>query len=85
MAKKAQQTYNNTYMGASRIKVDSAKLKGEEPRDQTRERSRDESKKRNNSEEKVETFESYKRVVQERAKKSWDDLLVPKHSVAEEF
>ena len=57
-AKKAQHKFGNTYMGASKIRVDLARLKGEEEnvqRDQTRERSRDMEKKKKND-EKIEVF-----------------------------
>ena len=57
-AKKAQHKFGNTYMGASKIRVDLARLKGEEEnvqRDSTRERSRDMEKKKKND-EKVEVF-----------------------------
>ena len=46
--------YNNTFMGTNKIRVDGARLKGEEQRDVTRERSRDKEKeKKKKSEEKV--------------------------------
>ena len=37
------------------------------------------------SEEKVKVFENYKKMIQEKAKKSWDDLIIPKHVKSDDF
>lgn len=71
---------DNTYMGASKIRVDNAKLKNHEEEEQSRQRSRDQSKKGKDRgvKDRLEVFESYKKMIEEKSKKSWDDLLVPK-------
>jgi multiple RNA-binding domain-containing protein 1 len=74
----AQKKFNNTFLGASKIRIEAARLRDEE--EPSRERSRDQSNQKPNSrqeKQKMEVFESYKQMVQERSKKSWDDLIVP--------
>lgn len=80
-----KKTYDNTYIGTTKVRIDIAKLKNEES--QSRERSRDQSKGKKHAKEqegKTRVFEDYKKMIQEKAKKSWDDLVVPDHKHFEE-
>lgn len=83
-ASKVKKTYDNTYVGTTKVRIDIAKLKDDES--QSRERSRDQSKgeKQGKQQEgKTKAFEDYKKIIQEKAKKSWDDLVVPDHRTFE--
>ena len=64
-ASKAKKMYDNTYLGASRIRIDNAKLRNEEEEQRDRERSRDQSNKGKESgvRQKLEVFENYKKMI----------------------
>lgn len=75
-----KQKYDNTYLGASKIRVEIARLPGQQQEHEERSRTRDklDQKKDKSKESSVDkTFENYKKIIQQQVKKSWDDLIVP--------
>ncbi len=80
-----QQKYDNTYLGASKIRIEIAKIRSEieEERSRTRDRPR-----KPETEEKdkkvVKSFQNYKKIIQEQVKKSWDDLIIPQQPPIDE-
>lgn len=76
--------YDNTYLGASKIKIEIAKAREEIDQERSRTREKPKREKKDPKEEKVaKTFEGYKKIIQEQTKKSWDDLIVPEQPAFE--
>lgn len=79
-----KQKYDNTYLGASKIRIEIAKGREEIEQERSRTREKPQREKKDPKEEKVaKTFEGYKKIIQEQTKKSWDDLLVPEQPAFE--